>query len=405
MTFRSYLSGLVIAGLVGMTAAACGDKGDDNDNVGLGGGRTGGTGGTSSGGSTTGGARTGGTTGEGGEEPGETGGTTSGGSGGTRPTTGGAGGETPTETGGAGGETPTETGGAGGETPTETGGAGGETPTETGGAGGETPTETGGAGGETPTETGGAGGAVPTGGAGGAATTGGAGGETPTETGGAGGETPTETGGAGGEAQTGGAGGEGTAGATGEGGAGGATGETTVTITDFEDTTVLEGGEEPLDGEVSLGADLDDNAGEPGEPETLFLLQPAAGALDDLDGQTIESARLVLTYYTENVSGTDTADELEVFAVMEAWDPAAVTYDDLPEVYTEAIATIPGRAEGDPWADGEEYSIDVTELVQGWIGAGVSFGIMVRNTGTDGADFYSADADEHQPRLEIVIAP
>ena len=30
---------------------------------------------------------------------------------------------------------------------------------------------------------------------------------------------------------------------------------------------------------------------------------------------------------------------------------------------------------------------------------------MVKNTGTDGADFYSADADDNQPRLEIVLAP
>ena len=387
MTFRSYLSGLVIAGLVGMTAVACGDKGDDNDGAGLGGGRTGGTGGAfpSSGGSTTGGARTGG---EGGDDIGEAGTPAVGGgtTGGTQPTTGGAGGEPPTETGGAGGEPPTETGGAGGEPPRETGGAGGEA--QTGGAGGEPATETGGAGGEPATETGGAGGEAQTGGAGGEAQTGGAGGQ--------------GTAGATGE---GGAGGQGTAGATGEGGAGGATGETTVTITDLEDTTVLEGGTDPLDGEATLGADLDDNAGDPGEPESLILLQPAAGALDALDGQTIVSATLVLTYYTANASGTDTADELEVFAVMEAWDAGDVTYDSLPEIYTEALATIPARAAGNPWEDGEEYSIDVTELVQNWLEAGVSFGIMVRNTGTDGADFYSADADDNQPRLEIVLAP
>lgn len=370
MTFRSCFSGLFIAALVGITAAACGDKEDGDDASGTGGARTGGTGGSlpASGGRATGG------TGEGGEDAGGAGTT-----GGATPTTGGA---TPT-TGGAGGEAP-ETGGAGGEAP-ETGGAGGAAP-ETGGAGGETP-ETGGAGGVAP-ETGGGGGVE--GGAGGVSETGGAGGAA--------------TGGAGGGEPVAGAGGQGTAGATGEGGAGGATGETTVTITDLEDTTVLDGGTDPLDGEPTLGADQDDSD-EAGQQESLFLIQPLADALADLEGQTVVSATLVLTYFTENESGTDTADELEVFAVTEAWDPGDVAYGALPSVFADPIATIPERVGDDPWADGEEVEIDVTELVQGWLAAGASFGVMVRNTGEDGADFYSADADDNAPRLEIVIAP
>ncbi len=231
---------------------------------------------------------------------------------------------------------------------------------------------------------------------------GGAGGEAPA-TGGAGGAEGgaggAATGGAGGGEPVAGAGGQGTAGATGEGGFGG---ETTVTITDLEDTTVLEDGADPLDEEATLGADQDDSD-EAGDQEALFLIQPVADALAVLEGQTVDSATLVLTYFTENESGTDTADALEVFAVTEAWSPATVAYDELPGLFATPIATIPARLAADPWADGEEYAIDVTELVQGWVSAGVSFGVMVRNTGTDGADFYSADAAGNQPRLEIEL--
>lgn len=113
-------------------------------------------------------------------------------------------------------------------------------------------------------------------------------------------------------------------------------------------------------------------------------------------GATVISATLRL--YTKGSWGS--APTLTVRRVTEFWGVNKVTWNNQPAV----SGTVAASTSHSSSVDADEWAFDVTTALQNVSNGAVWFGFRVEGTNTNPRYFYSADAVDHQPILEVTYS-
>ena len=120
-----------------------------------------------------------------------------------------------------------------------------------------------------------------------------------------------------------------------------------------------------------------------------IYIQPAS--LSDIpSGATIESALLELQCL-------DLGDPVQVLRITDEWSEESVNWDNRPSVGDEI---------GSFAAEEGPIVVDITSLVEDWLGGAPMHGVALVQTATDGSDYPSSESgQEGAPRILVTYRP